>query len=112
MMNKTMTLAAMIAATAIGGMSAQPADAQPGGQSNEYWYQFQDQNSQGQYQQYQDRDVQDQYRGRGRDRRYEEAYRTGYRAGYETARNRRRYDDRPVAAIDLDQRWRARYTRA
>jgi surface antigen len=112
MMNKTMTLAAMIAATAIGGMSVQSADAQPGGQSNEYWYQFQDQNSQGQYQQYEDRDAQDQYRGRGRDRRYEEAYRTGYRAGYETARNRRRYDDRPVAANDLDQRWRARYTRA
>jgi len=117
MMNKTMTLAAIIAAATVGGLSAQPAGAQPGGQSNEYWYQFQDQNSQGQnsqgqYQQYQDRDAQDQYRGRGRDNRYEEAYKTGYRAGYETARNRRRYDDRPVAGNDRDQRWRARYTQS
>jgi surface antigen len=112
MMNKTMTLAAaMIAAAAIGGLAAQPAEAQPYGQSNEYWYQFQDKNSQGQYQQYQDRDSQDQYRGRGRDNRFEDGYRTGYRAGYDTARSRRRYDDRPIARSDMDQRWRARYTR-
>jgi len=113
MMNKTTTLAAaLIAEATLGGLAVQPAEAQPGGQSNEYWYQFQDKNSQGQYQQYQDRDAQDQYRGRGRDNRYEEAYKTGYRAGYETARNRRRYDDRPIAVDDRDQRWRARYTRA
>ena len=111
MMNKTMTLAAMISAAAIGGLAAQTAGAQPYGQSNEYWYQFQDQNNQGQYQQYQDRDAQDQYRSRDRNNRYEDGYRTGYRAGYETARNRRRYDDR-IAGNDRDQRWRARYTRA
>jgi len=112
MMNKTMMVltAALIAAAASGWLASQPAEAQPGGQSNEYWYQFQDKNS-GQYDQYQDRDSQDQYRGRGKDNRYEEGYRTGYRAGYETARTRKRYDDR-IAGNDRDERWRARYTRA
>lgn len=109
MMSKTMTLAvATIAAAAIGGLAAQPVEAQPRGQSNEYWYQFQDQNSPGQYEQY----SQDQSRGLGRDNRYEDGYRTGYRAGYDTARNRRRYDDRPIARDDRDQRWRARYTQS
>jgi outer membrane lipoprotein SlyB len=108
MMNKTMNLAAIIAAAAIGGLSAQPVGAQPNGPPGQY----QDRNSQGQYEQYRDRDSQDESRGRDRDNRYEDGYRTGYRAGYETARNRRRYDDRPIARNDLDQRWRARYTQA
>ena len=119
MMNKTMTLAAIIAAATIGGLSAQPAGAQPGGPPNQYqdrnaqgqYDQYQDRNAQSQYEQYQDRDAQDQYRGRGRDNRFEEGYKTGYRAGYDTARNRRRYDDR-IAGNDRDERWRARYTRA
>jgi len=105
-MNKTITLAAtLIAAAAIGGLAAQPAEAQNGPPN-------QDRNSQGQYDQYQDRDEQGQARGRGRENRFEDGYRTGYRAGYETARNRKRYDDRPVAADEPDRRWRARYTQA
>ena len=113
MMHQTMTLAAaMIAAAAIGGLAAQTAEAQPNGQSNEYWYQFQDQNSHGQYDQYQDRNAQGQARGRGRANQYEDGYRTGYRAGYETARTRKRYDDRPIAADDSNRRWQARYSRS
>ena len=108
MMNKTVTLVAALIAAAGGGFAAQSAQAQPGGQ---YQDQYQDRSGPGQYEQYQDRDSRDDARGRGRDNRFEDGYRTGYRAGYETARNRRRYDDR-VSGNDRDERWRARYTQA
>ena len=107
MTNKTMTLAAaVIAAAAMGGLTAQPAAAQYGGPPNQY----QDRNSQDQYQ---DRGP-DRYRGPPSSGQFDEGYRTGYRAGYEASRTRKRYDDRPIATNDLhgdpNIRWRQRYT--
>jgi len=112
MRHKTIALAAAAIAAAVGSVAAQPAGAQYG-EPNEYWYQYQyqDPNSQNQYERYQDRNVPGQYRGSGRTDQFEDGYRKGYRAGYETARNRRRYDDRPIASNDADRRWRARYSR-
>ena len=84
-MNKTMTFAAAIVAAAAMSGLAQPAMAQYG-QPNQY----QDRNSQ-----YQDRGPPaGQYRAPGPS--VDDAYRAGYRAGYDTARNRKRFDDRPV----------------
>ena len=110
MMNKTVTLATAMIAAAIGGIAAQPADAQPNGPPGQYqdrnqgqYGQYPDRNGPGQYEQNQDRDSRDDARDRRRDNQYEDGYRTGYRAGYETARTRKRYDDRPIARNDLDQ---------
>ena len=111
MLNKTITLAAaMVAVAAMSGLAGQPAVAQYG-QPNQY----QDRNSQ---EQYQDRGPpgQDrggppgQFRGRGDQRQIDDAYRAGYRAGYDTARARRRFDDRPIAVADPNERWRQRYS--
>ncbi len=105
-MNKTIAFTAMIAAVAVSGWAALPAFAQYDGQPNQY----QDRDPQDRYQ---DRDSRNEDRGRGRTNPVEDAYRAGYRAGYDTARNRRRYDDRPVGISDNrgdpDARWRQRY---
>src|SRR4051812_24267325 len=106
MTNKTMTFAAaVIAAAAMSGLTASPAAAQYGGPSNQY----QDRNSQDQYQ---DRGPPGEYRDRGQQSRIDNAYRAGYRAGYDTARGRRRFDDRPVAIADPNERWRQRYSQS
>ena len=87
MTNKTNTLAAaMFAAAAMSGLTAQPAVAQYGPPSNPY----QDRNPPSQYQ---DRGPPSQFQTRGPANRFEDGYRTGYRAGYEAARTRTRYDD-------------------
>jgi surface antigen len=106
-MNRTMICtAALIAAATMSGSTAQPAMAQYGNQQNQY----QDRNGP---EQYQDRGgPQDQFRGRGQQRQVDDAYRAGYRAGYDTARARRRFDDRPVALVDPNERWRQRYSQS
>ena len=55
----------------------------------------------------------DQFRGRDRDNRYEDGLSAPAIAPVtRPPATGRRYDDRPIARNDLDQRWRARYTQA
>lgn len=107
MMNRTFTrAAAMITAAALSGLAAQPSIAQYGGPNQDRGFDSQNQNR--------DAGPPGQDQSRNRANQYDDGYRTGYRAGYETARNRRRYDDRPVAQRDdrgdPNNRWRQRYS--